>query len=74
MGEILFLIFFGPVMGYLAVCKGRSFWLWFWIGTFLPVISMFILFALKEKPVIINPDDLVVYKHNDKVLYKKPEE
>jgi hypothetical protein len=35
---------------------------------------MFILFALKEKPIIINPDDLVVYKHNDKILYKKSEE
>ncbi len=58
-------------MGYLAICKGRSFWLCFWIGFFLPVISLFILFALKDKPVIINPDNLVIYKNNDKVLYKK---
>ncbi len=71
MEALFLLLFFAPVMGYLAICKGRSFWLWFWIGFFLPVISLFILFALKDKPVIINPDNLVIYKNNDKVLYKK---
>lgn len=58
-------------MGYLAVCKGRSFWLWFTIGVFLPIVSLFILFFLKDKPIIINPENVVVYQHNDKVLYTK---
>ncbi|RPD44557.1 hypothetical protein DNI29_20710 [Hymenobacter sediminis] len=32
--------------GYCAYSYGRSFWLWFALGIFLPIISYFILFAL----------------------------
>ena len=58
-------------MGYLAICKGRSFWLWFIIGLFLPIVSLFILFFLTDKPVVINPENVVLHQHNDKVLYTK---
>lgn len=34
------------VAGYFAYCYGRSFWLWFTISTFLPIITHFILIAL----------------------------
>jgi hypothetical protein len=29
--------------GILATRIGKSFWIWFWISLFLPIISMFIL-------------------------------
>ncbi|GAB3222389.1 hypothetical protein GCM10027346_00120 [Hymenobacter seoulensis] len=32
--------------GYCAYSYGRSFWLWFALGLFLPIISYFVLFAL----------------------------
>lgn len=32
--------------GYCAYSYGRSFWLWFALGIFLPIVSYFILFAL----------------------------
>ncbi|MEJ2005452.1 MAG: hypothetical protein P8X57_10905 [Cyclobacteriaceae bacterium] len=34
------------VAGYFAHSYGRSFWLWFGISTFLPIITHFILIAL----------------------------
>ena len=34
------------IAGYFARCYGRSFWLWFTLGTFLPVIAHFALIAL----------------------------
>ncbi len=34
------------VAGYFAHCYGRSFWMWFLIGCFLPVIAHFVLIAL----------------------------
>jgi hypothetical protein len=71
MEALVLLVFYAPVMGYLAICKGRSFWLWFTIGLFLPIVSLFILFFLKDKPVVINPENVVLHQHNDKVLYTK---
>ncbi len=70
MEAVVFLVFFAPVMGYLAITKGYKFWPWFFIGLFLPIISLFILFFLKDKPVVINPDDMIVHQQTDKVLYK----
>lgn len=34
------------IAGYFAYSYGRSFWLWFTISTFLPIITHFILFTL----------------------------
>ncbi len=34
------------IAGYFAYSYGRSFWLWFTISTFLPIITHFILFIL----------------------------
>lgn len=34
------------IAGYFAYSYGRSFWLWFIIGTFLPVITHLVLFAV----------------------------
>lgn len=73
MEALFFLAFFSPVMGYLATTKGYHFWTWFFIGLFLPIISLFILFFLKEKPIVIDPSKLVVHEMKDKVLWKKEE-
>lgn len=46
---ILVLAFFlsiPTVLGYFASAYGKSFWRWFAIGIFLPVISYFMLLAL----------------------------
>ena len=46
---ILLLAFFisiPTVLGYFASAYGKSFWRWFAIGLFLPVISYFILLAI----------------------------
>lgn len=37
--------------GILALQTGKSFWRWFWISTFLPLISMIILIALWDEEV-----------------------
>ncbi|TRX51195.1 hypothetical protein FNH22_24695 [Fulvivirga sp. M361] len=34
------------VVGYFAYSYGRSFWLWFTLGTFLPIVSHIILVVL----------------------------
>ncbi|MEM6361597.1 MAG: hypothetical protein AAGA64_03045 [Bacteroidota bacterium] len=34
------------IAGYFAYSYGRSFWLWFTISTFFPIITHFILFTL----------------------------
>lgn len=70
--ELLVLqFFFPPVMGYLATTKGYKFWTWFIIGFFLPVISVFILFAMKTKPVQVDESKLVLNFNKDKVLYSR---
>lgn len=64
-------LFFPPVLGYLATTKGYKFWHWALIGFFVPVISVFILFAMKKR--IVQPDerDRFVYVNTDKVLWSK---
>ena len=37
------------ICGYYAFTRGRSFWLWFFIGCILPVFSYFILIMLPDK-------------------------
>lgn len=37
------------ISGYYAYTHGRSFWLWFVIGCFLPVVSYFILMLLPDR-------------------------
>ncbi|MFT6962000.1 MAG: hypothetical protein ACJAWV_001724 [Flammeovirgaceae bacterium] len=51
---LLFFLSIPVISGYYAYTHGRSFWLWFVIGTFLPVVSYFILALLPDKS---NPDD-----------------
>ncbi len=64
-------LFFPPVLGYLATTKGYKFWSWALIGFFVPVVSVFILFAMKKR--IVQPDerDRAVYINPDKVLWSK---
>jgi hypothetical protein len=72
--ELLVLqLFFPPVLGYLATTKGYRFWTWAIIGFFVPVVSIFILFALKSRPVIINPENVIVQTNPGKVLYRRPD-
>lgn len=68
---IAFLFLHPPITGFYAKSKGHNFWLWFFMGLVLPIISNVILYFIKEKPITINPDDLVVNINNDKVLYKR---
>ncbi len=49
-----FLISIPLLCGYYAYTHGRSFWLWFLIGTALPIVSYFILLLLPDKT---NPVD-----------------
>lgn len=70
--ELLVLqLFFPPVLGYLATTKGYRYWTWFLIGFFLPVISVFILFALPKRVVPIDESNRVVYVNKDKVLFSR---
>lgn len=61
------LVLHPPISGYYARSKGHSFWLWFVIGFFLPVISNIILYFLKDRP--LKPVEQIVQTHSDKVLY-----
>ena len=43
---LVFYLSIPAVVGYFAYSYGRSFWFWFVIGTFLPIISHIILIVL----------------------------
>ncbi len=64
----LFAVLLVPtICAYYAHSRGRSFWLWFAIGTFLPIISYFILLLLPDKS---NPleEDLKELRVKNKML------
>ncbi|MCA0428140.1 MAG: hypothetical protein LCH37_11955 [Bacteroidetes bacterium] len=61
------LVLHPPISGYYAKSKGHSFWLWFTLGFFLPVISNIILYFLKDRP--LQPVEQIVQQHQDKVLF-----
>ncbi len=67
---LVFQIIYPPVMGYLATTKGYRFWTWAIVGFFVPVISVFILFALKTRPIVIDPNVQIVQENQGKVLYR----
>ncbi|GAB2787356.1 phosphotransferase system glucose/maltose/N-acetylglucosamine-specific IIC component [Hymenobacter luteus] len=46
LGAVCALSLFPITTGYCAYSYGRSFWLWFALGIFLPIVSYFVLFAL----------------------------
>ena len=46
---LAFLLSIPAITGYFAHCYGRSFWKWFVIGCFLPVIAQVILAFLCHK-------------------------
>ena len=60
------------ICAYYAHSRGRSFWLWFLIGTFLPIISYFILLLLPDKS---NPleEDLQELRLQNKMLGTVPD-
>lgn len=49
---LAFLFAIPAITGYFAYSHGRSFWLWFTIGCFLPVIANFIIAYLCRKEAI----------------------
>lgn len=49
---LAFLFAIPAVTGYFAYSHGRSFWLWFLIGCFLPIIANFIIAYLCRKEAI----------------------
>ena len=69
---LIFQIIYPPVVGYLAVSKGRKYWTWAIIAFFVPVISIFILAVLKSLPIVIDPEEQIVQVNtNGKLLYKR---
>ncbi|MBW3128169.1 hypothetical protein [Hymenobacter profundi] len=46
LGGLCAIMFLPLTTGYCAYSYGRSFWLWFALGCFLPIVSFFVLFAL----------------------------
>jgi len=72
-------LFLPPVLGYLATTKGYKFWPWVIIGFCVPVLSVFILFAMKKRWVQPDERKRAVYVNTDKILWsqewhKKPKE
>lgn len=61
-----------PISGYYAKSKGHSFWLWFMMGLFLPIISNVILYFIKDKPLPIAVEKATLHEQKDKVIYRKP--
>lgn len=49
---LAFLFAIPAITGYFAYSHGRSFWLWFTIGCFLPIIANFIIAYLCRKEAI----------------------
>ncbi|MFP4089462.1 MAG: hypothetical protein ACLFUB_00940 [Cyclobacteriaceae bacterium] len=49
---LAFLFAIPAVSGYFAYSHGRSFWLWFIIGCFLPIFSYFIIAYLCRKEAL----------------------
>ncbi len=68
---LVFQVIYPPVVGYLAVTKGRKYWTWAIIAFFVPVISIFILFALKSLPIVVDPDEQIEQVNDGKVLWRK---
>ena len=68
---LIFQIIYPPVVGYLATTKGYQYWTWAIIAFFVPVISIFILFALKSKPIVVDPEEQIIQVNTSKVLWKK---
>ncbi len=62
------LILHPPVTGYFASSKGYSYWTWFFIGLFLPIIANIILYFLKDKPVELG--EIILHEHDDNVLFR----
>ena len=61
-----------PISGYYAKSKGHSFWLWFMMGLFLPIISNVILYFIKDKPLPIADETSTLHEQKDKIIYRKP--
>jgi hypothetical protein len=75
--DIAFMVLLGllaipTVSGYYAYTRGRSFWLWFLVGTLLPGISCFILVLLPDESNPLEPE-LEALRVKHRMLGTKPE-
>ena len=61
---ILVVSFFPVKTGWVAKDLGRSFWVWFFLGLFLPFASMIILLCLPIKKIQMANRKLPVSNHN----------
>jgi hypothetical protein len=61
-----------PISGYYAKSKGHSFWFWFFMGLFLPIVSNIILYFLKDKEIHIDAQQKAPVFVRDKTLYIQP--
>lgn len=73
----LFYLSIPAVVGYFAKCYGRSFWLWFWIAFFLPIVAHLILYLLvsrdsKNNLVLTPKEEAAVMREVHLVLAKRP--
>ena len=68
---ICFYLSLPAVVGYTASSYGRSFWKWFGIGLFLPIISHFILYFVISKD--IKKKKLITMMKKEDILYMEGE-
>jgi uncharacterized membrane protein len=61
---ILVVSFFPVKTGWVAKDLGRSFWVWFFLGLFLPFASMIILLCLPIKKLQMEQKNLPLSNHN----------
>ena len=69
----LFYLSIPTVVGYFAHCYGRSFWLWFGITCFLPILSHIVLYVLvnndsKNNLVLSAKEEAYVMREVEKAL------
>lgn len=80
---LAFLLSIPAITGYFAHCYGKSFWRWFAIGCFFPVISQFVLAWLchreaskeqRRRSVFISRyEDEQMHRQINEVLYRTSE-
>ncbi len=79
---LAFLLSIPAITGYFAHCYGRSFWVWFAIGCFFPVVAQVLLALLchrkarlelrRQSPFITRYEDEQMHLRIDEVLNRSP--
>ena len=80
---LAFLLSIPAITGYFAHCYGKSFWVWFAIGCFFPVVAQVALALLchreaakeqrRQSVFISRYEDQHMHRQINQVLYQTPE-